>query len=183
MKLKNVNILIDSREQVLKHITDAFIMNNIPFSVEKKENSLKVGDYSIQVEYEGKVIDFRDKIVIERKANLNELLNNLVHEEKDKEGYTRIEREFIRAKENNIKLILLIEDTYENLLKGNYRTDKKESRMNPAAFKGMLMAYKARYGFELIFTDKKMSASMIYNLLYYEAREYIKNLKLNSLNA
>ena len=45
------------------------------------------------------------------------------------------------------------------------------------------MAYKARYGFELIFTDKKMSASMIYNLLYYEAREYIKNLKLNSLNA
>ena len=63
------------------------------------------------------------------------------------------------------------------LLNEEFRTDKP-SKMNKNAFIGMLMAYKSRYNFEIVWLDKEFSASYIYKMLYYEAREYLKNIEL-----
>lgn len=173
-----LTMLIDSREQKLFHITDVWDKKNIDYVVLKEKQSMKVGDYSIGVTLpNGEKISFIDKVVFERKANLNELCNNFT-EDKDKNGNSRIVREFMKAKEKGIKVILLIEDgnAYEKALKGEFREDQP-SEMNPNAFMGMLMAYKARYGFEIVFLDKTYSASFIYRILHYEAREYLKNME------
>lgn len=179
IKKCNLTMLIDSREQKLFHITDVWDTNNIPYTVLKEKQSMKVGDYSIGIKLpNGEYISLADKVAIERKANLNELCNNF-NEGRDENGNSRIVREFIRAKEKGIKLILLVEeeDTYEKALRGQFRDDKP-SKMNSNAFIGMLMAYKARYGFELIFLNKQYSASFMYRMLYYEAREYLKSMEV-----
>ncbi len=179
IKKCKIKMVIDSREKVFNHITSEWDKNKIEYHVFKKEDSMKVGDYSIAIQTNtGEVIDFRDKIVIERKANLAELCGNFT-DKKDSNNKTRFIRELERAKKNNIKLLLLIEDEkgYNNALNGYFREDKV-SRMNSNSFIAMLFAYKARYDYEIIFIDKKNSASYIYNYLYYYAREYLKNLEV-----
>ena len=174
-----IKMIVDSRERVFNHITDVWENKGIEYHIFKKEDSMKVGDYSIAIQTNtGEVIDFRDKMVIERKANLAELCGNFT-DKKDSNNKTRFIRELERAKKNNIKLLLLIEDEkgYNNALNGYFREDKV-SRMNSNSFIAMLFAYKARYDYEIIFIDKKNSASYIYNYLYYYAREYLKNLEV-----
>ena len=174
----HVKMIVDSREKVFNHITSEWDKNKIEYHIFKKEDSMKVGDYSIAVKTPtGEVIDFRNKIVVERKADLVELGGNFTSA-KDSEGNTRIVREFIRAKENNIKVLLLVEDLqgYNKAINGYLREDKP-SKMNPKAFIAMLFAYQARYNFEIVFIDKKNSASYIYNYLYYQAREYLRNIE------
>ena len=63
-----------------------------------QEKGLKVGDYTLAVQLPNKeVINFKDKVVIERKADLNELCCNLFDSKsKDEEGLTRFERELKR---------------------------------------------------------------------------------------
>ena len=171
-------MIIDSREKVYNHIVTEWENNKIDYHIFKKEDSMKVGDYSIAIQTNtGEVIDFRDKVAIERKANLAELCGNFT-DKRDSNNKTRLIRELERAKKNNIKLLLLIEDLngYDKAIKGYLREDKA-SKMNPKSFLAMLFAYKARYNFEVVFIDKKNSASYIYNYLYYQAREYLKNLE------
>ena len=75
----------------------------------KQEKGLKTGDFTLAVQLPNQcVINFQDKIVIERKKDLNELCCNLF-DKKDSEGLTRFERELKRAKEQGIKVILLVE--------------------------------------------------------------------------
>ena len=174
----HVKMIVDSREKVFNHITNVWEEKGIEYHIFKKEDSMKVGDYSIAVKTPtGQVIDFRDKIVIERKASLVELCGNFT-DKKDSNNKTRLIRELERAKKNNIKLLLLIEDEkgYTNALNGYFRKDKA-SRMNSNSFIAMLFAYKARYDYEIIFINKKDSASYIYNYLYYQAREYLRNIE------
>lgn len=170
----DIKMIVDSREKSWLHIADTWNRNNVKYYT--KERGLKTGDYSIAVKTpKGEVVTFEDKVVVERKANLTELCGNLT-DNRDSSGKNRFIRELERAKKSNIKLILLIEDAqgYDKALKGFFREDKP-SRMNSNGFIGMLMAYKARYDFEIVWLDKALSASYIYKLLYYEAREYLKN--------
>ena len=85
-----------------------------------KDKGLKVGDYTIAVQLpNGEVINFQDKVVIERKADLNELCCNLFDSKsKDDEGLTRFERELKRAYEQDIKVHLVVEttDMYSKIL-------------------------------------------------------------------
>ena len=174
----HVKMIVDSREKVFNHITSEWDKNKIEYHIFKKEDSMKTGDYSIAVKTDtGQVIDFRDKIVIERKSDLSELVGNFTGA-KDENGNSRIVREFIRAKEKGIKVLLLVEDLqgYNKALNGYLREDKP-SKMNPKAFLGMLFTYQARYNFEIVFIDKKNSASYIYNYLYYQAREHLRNIE------
>ena len=178
IKKCKIKMIIDSREKVYNHIVTEWENNKIEYHIFKKEDSMKVGDYSIVIQTNtGEVIDFRDKVAIERKANLAELCGNFT-DKRDSNNKTRLIRELERAKKNNIKLLLLIEDLngYDKAIKGYLREDKA-SKMNPKSFLAMLFAYQARYNFEVVFIDKKNSASYIYNYLYYQAREYLKNLE------
>lgn len=168
-----IKMMVDSRERSWGHIENIWQIKNIGYYI--KDKGLKTGDYSIAVQTpKGEVISFEDKIVIERKANLTELCGNL-NDNRDSAGKNRFIRELERAKKSNIKLILLIEDAdgYDKALRGFFREDKP-SKMHSNSFVGMLMAYKARYDFEVVWLDKELSASYIYKLLYYEAREYLK---------
>ena len=76
--LDNLVVIVDSRENANQHIIDFFNKKKIPYVVEK----LPFGDYSCKIKagsFEGQERDiyFTNDFVIERKANIDELANNL----------------------------------------------------------------------------------------------------------
>ena len=189
-------IVVDSREKVNKHILNCFkkgfeykvshhdmyrgkkskIGDPIEYYIQEK--GLKVGDYTIAVQLPNKeVINFKDKVVIERKADLNELCCNLF-DKKDEEGKTRLERELERAKEQGIKVYLVIEttDMHSKILSSKHFRYDKASKVSPASFNALLMTLCSRYNISVWYTDKANAGRLIHDLLYYEAREYLKNI-------
>ena len=145
-----------------------------------QEKGLKVGDYTIAVQLPSKeVINFKDKVVIERKADLNELASNLYDSKsKDENGLTRIEREFSRAKDLGIKLHLLIEteDAVSKILSSKHFRYDKASKINPKSFMMMFLSLCNRYNVNVWYCNKKDSARVINDLLYVYAREYLKGV-------
>lgn len=189
-------IVVDSREKVNKHILNSFekgfeykvshhdmyrgkkskIGDPIEYYIQEK--GLKVGDYTVAVQLPNKeVINFKDKIVIERKADLNELCCNLF-DKKDEEGKTRLERELERAKEQGIKVHLIVEtaDMHSKILSSKHFRYDKASKVSPASFNALLMTLCSRYNINVWYTDKANAGRLIHDLLYYEAREYLKNI-------
>ena len=143
-----------------------------------QEKGLKVGDYTIAVKLpNGEVINFKDKIVIERKADLNELCCNFF-DKKDEEGTTRLERELDRAKDQGIKVILLVEtdNMHNKILSSKHFRFDKASKVSPKAFNSILRSLQAKYDISIEYCDKKDSARLIHDILYYHAREYLKGI-------
>ena len=143
-----------------------------------KDKGLKVGDYTIAVQLQnGEVINFQDKVVIERKADLNELCCNFF-DKKDEEGKTRLERELDRAKEQGIKVILLVEvdNMHSKILSSKYFRFDKASKVSPASFNAILRSLQAKYDISIEYCKREHSARLIHDVLYYHAREYLKNL-------
>ena len=196
MKKCKYKIVVDSREKVNKHILNSFekgfeykvshhdmyrgkkskIGDPIEYYIQEK--GLKVGDYTIAVQLPNKeVVNFKDKVVVERKADLNELCCNLF-DKKDEEGFTRFERELIRAKEKGIKVYLVVEttDMHNKILSSKHFRYDKASKVSPASFNAILMALCSRYNINVWYTDKANAGRLIHDLLYYEAREYLKGL-------
>ena len=191
-------IVVDSREKVNNHILNRFeegfeyIVSHHDMYVGKKstysdpvnyyihEKGLKTGDYTIAIQLPNKdVLNFQDKIVIERKADLNELCSNLFDSKsKDEEGLTRFERELKRAYEQNIKVHLVIEttDMHSKILSSKHFRYDKASKVNPKAFYSMLHTLATRYNLSIWYTDKKDSARLIHDILYYGAREFLKGV-------
>ena len=145
-----------------------------------QEKGLKVGDYTIAVQLPNKeVINFKDKVVIERKADLNELCCNLFDSKsKDDEGLTRIEREFKRAKEQGIKVHLVIEtnNMIDKILSSKHFRYDTASKVNPKSFQMMFLSLCNRYDISVWYCNKKDSARLIHDLLFVYAREYLKNI-------
>lgn len=145
-----------------------------------QEKGLKVGDYTIAVQLpSGEVINFQDKIVIERKADLNELCCNLYDtKSKDEEGLTRFERELKKGYEKGIKMHLLIEtdNMIDKILSSKHFRYDKASKVSPKNFQMMLLSLCNRYNVTVWYTDKKNSARLIHDLLYVYSREYLKTL-------
>lgn len=161
--LKELNIVCDTREQENEWIVGYFNTKKIPHTSRKLDAgdySATLGDYSLE-----------NDVVIERKADLDELCGNLTI---DRE---RLEREFIRAKANGVRVFLLVEDgSWEDIILGNYR-----SKLKPNSFMATLLAWQARYNLTIIFCRKSNTARIIYGILYYTAREELKNGKYNLL--
>ena len=196
-KLK-YKVVIDSREKSINHILNKFDEGfeykpshhdkyrgkkstySDPIQYYIKDKGLKVGDYTIAVQLpSGEVINFQDKVVIERKADLNELASNLYDSKsKDEEGLTRIEREFKRAKEAGIKIHLVIEteDAISKILSSKHFRYDKASKINPKSFMMMFLSLCNRYNISVWYCNKKDSARIIHDLLFVYAREYLKNL-------
>ena len=196
-KLK-YKIVVDSRERSINHILNKFqegfelkpshhdmyrgikskYSNPVQYYI--KDKGLKVGDYTIAVQLpSGDVINFQDKVVVERKADLNELASNFYDSKsKDENGLTRIEREFLRAKEQGIKIHLLIEteDAMSKILSSKHFRYDKASKINPKSFMMMFLSLCNRYDINVWYCNKKDSSRIIHDLLYVYAREYLKNL-------
>ena len=166
----NYKVLYDTREQNL-FIPSVLHKNGI--QVERKK--LQTGDYMIQHSS-----GYIPPVVVERKACLDELIGNLLDHRKDKNENNRFIRELERAKEQNLKVYLLIQDKdyYIKLITGDYI-----SKANPKAISGMIISLMAKYpNLHIIAVDRKESASMAHKLLYYELRERLKELEKTRKN-
>jgi ERCC4-type nuclease len=110
-------ILIDSREQVNRHIAKRLDSLGISYKTKK----LDYADYSFEVDG----ISYENKIVIERKHSIDELIGNFT------KGRERFQREFERAK--GCKVILMVEASESQIDRHEYR-----SRMSPADIRSFL---------------------------------------------
>ena len=161
---ENMTIIIDSREQENQHIMKYFDKVKVKYITKK----LDAGDYSVKLTANPELGIFRDiyfPVTIEKKNSVDELASSF----KDR---TRFESEFIRARGCGTKTILLVEDGngYENILKGNYR-----SEYGAKALLASLKSWEQRYDFGTNFIDKKYTGNFIYYTLRYYLYEFLKN--------
>lgn len=156
-ELKKLTIIADSREQVNNHLTAWWDQKSIPYITRK----LDVGDYSAQIC--GMTLE-RD-IAIERKRNLDEICGNLSADR------DRFEREFLRAKAIGTKVFLIIENaTWTDIYLQNYR-----SKLSSKSLMASLMSWQVRFNITVIFCEPENTPRLIYQILYYAAREQLLN--------
>lgn len=166
--LKKVTILIDTREQKNKHITDA--LDNLGVMYESYKTDY--GDYTFTCE--GR--DFSLSCVVERKADVDELYGNIMQDR------GRLEKEFYAASKLSTQFTLLIEGVGSwNDLKEfqvpNWQMEKfnrKISRIGEHCY-NTLQAWRTgnRYGFNVEFVqDKNNTATKLLEIFYYYWRTY-----------
>jgi ERCC4-type nuclease len=160
--LESMTLLVDTREQPTKRLERRIETCGLP----SERKALNVGDYSCFVTLpDGSILDFSDKVVVERKMNIDELCLNFGQER------ARFEREFERAKEAGIKVYLLIEnDNWEKVYNGRYR-----SRMTPQALIASINAFRTRYNMQLDFCKEETTGKLIKDILYREVKEYLED--------
>ena len=158
-------ILIDSRERkhAITHIEKAFERRGVKYSTCK----LFCADYAIPTNM---------NVVVDRKMNLNELVNNVTRE------HERFRAEMIRAQEAGIKIIFLCEHGHgiKNLadvagwtnpralerrkVDGRWQTVHKKVMHGETLCK-ILMTMERKYGVQFLFCDKDETGDRIIDLL------------------
>src|SRR5574344_572653 len=154
-------ILTDTREQPTKRAAMRYQQFGVPIRREK----LDFGDYSAECTLpDGGTFSLQSKVAIERKMNLDELAHCYCQDR------PRFEREFIRAKDANAKLYLLIENaSWEKAYSGLYR-----SKMRPESLVASMTAWLARYNCQLLFCKEETSGKLIHDILYREMKERLE---------
>jgi ERCC4-type nuclease len=159
--LSSINILVDSREQQNKHITDYFDKKNIQYSTK----ALSYGDYSFFIPQNNELdiprdLYFDKEIAVERKGSLEELSGNF-SQQRD-----RFEKELSLF---HGRMFLLIENAnYQDICDGNYKT-----QYNKKSYIGSLHSFCYKYDLPFIFMpNNEYSAIYIYGTFYY----YLKNI-------
>ncbi len=163
--LESMTLLIDSREQPTKRQKDRLEIIGLPY----RRGKLDVGDYSCCCTLpDGTELDFSNRVVVERKMNLDELCMCFGRERQ------RFQREFERAKDSGIKVYLLVEDaTWEKIYNHRYK-----SQYNPKALEASIDAYRARYGMEVDFCKSEITGKRIHDILYRELKEYLDGAEI-----
>lgn len=146
-------IVVDSREKKWEHIKTYFDKNHIRY---RERVKLDAGDY------------FNPKypyVVVDRKANLQEVCTNLSY---GKENYHRFMRECKRAKERNIKMIVLVEGTECKNLNDIARTwNSKYSKHTGKWLAQQMFNVSVAYQVEWQFCTKRNTAKKILEILHY----------------
>jgi ERCC4-type nuclease len=158
-------VLIDSREKK-STVIEYFDRHNIPYEIRK----LEVGDYSIAVFDGEEEIDCSQFYVIERKANLDELIQNVARKEYRRRFYNELQY----AKNMDIRLELLIEeiDWYSNVYAGNYFSSTPKR-----AIRAYMAEFQQRFNVAITGIDKRYTGAYVLDRLIYFAKDYInKNL-------
>lgn len=164
--LNTFKILVDTREHDTARARKRYESFNAPY----ERATLDYGDYTYSATFpKGDLYKPGEAIYplcsIERKMNLDELAMCFGS------SRARFKREFERAAEHGAKIYLIIEDaSWEKLLNGQY-----ESRFNPKALFGSLIAYCNRYGITPIMCDRESSGQIIKELLYRDFKERLEN--------
>lgn len=148
-------IIVDSREKKWDHIREYFEKNGVEYIVHK----LDVGDY-LNTENDG--------IVIDRKANLQELCSNL---SKGNENIMRFTREAARAKEQNYRFIVLIEGTDCKETKDVISWKSKYTNHSGRWLNDKMFNLTISYGVEWMFCRKSETAKKIMELVRYGKTE------------
>ena len=155
--LKSMTVVVDTREQVWSHIESG--LTKLHYTNER--GKLDYGDYTCKIpDLDGKPVILSDEVVIERKANLDEIAGNFTTDRR------RFEAEFIRAKATGVKVFLLIENaSWADIFSGNYR-----SHIAPNALAAAILSWQAKYNITVMFGREKDSARLIAGILYYWLR-------------
>jgi len=159
--LKSIVIITDSREKENSHILNWFDEHEI----KHEKSKMNAGDYGFYLPANEKYGILRnsfytDKICIERKANIDELIGNFSTDR------NRIEDEFLRYQGN---MTLLVEDgSYSDIRNGNYR-----SKYNSKSAIGTLHSFSVKYNVPFVFINKEDSGCYIYCSFYYYLRSTI----------
>lgn len=163
--MESMVLLVDTREQPTQRLKDRLEIAGLPYRRQK----LEVGDYSCECKLPGgEILDFSNRVAVERKMDLNELCGNYGKERE------RFEKEFIRAQELGTKIYLLVEEaTWEKAYTGKYG-GKHPSLYRPTALTASIDAFRARYGMQLDFCKKETSGKRIHDILYRELKEYLQ---------
>lgn len=167
--LSRMTIIIDTREQENKHLTNYFDDKKIPYVTRK----LSSGDYSVQFTLDEtqtapQTFSLEDDIVIEKKNSLDEIAGNFTI------ARERFEREFLRAKATGTKVYLLVENaSYEAIEAHAYR-----SKFAPKAFLASLLSWQARFGITVVFCKREESPKIIHGILYYALKEKLEGGKI-----
>lgn len=141
-------IICDTREKKNQHILSYFELRGIPYKVEK----LDTGDY---------MDDTNAFLTIDRKQNLNELCGNLFSPDK-----SRFWREVRRAKENRIRLIVLIEQGGQiKSLRDVPKWRSKYTKVTGYQLYNEICRCHIAYGVEFWFCDKRATGKRIAEIL------------------
>ncbi len=161
--LKQMIILVDSREQRNLHILDYFRRQGIAYETMK----LDYGDYSCKIPEAaaGQNIFFHDSIVIERKNSLEELSGNFA------QYRDRFEMEFLKARNAGAKVYLMIEDPrgYTGICNHEYKT-----QLNPASYMASLKTWEHRFDTNVQFIAPELSGYFIASTFHYFVREALR---------
>lgn len=156
--LQSLTLIIDTREQITGRLDVRIQSAELPYERKK----LDFGDYSARCD----ALDLSDKVVIERKMNLDELAMCFGSQRK------RFEREFERAKKVNAKVYLLIENANLDTL---YNEDSYRMRCNSKftrkAMLASIFAFLARYNITVLFCHEDNTGKVIREILYREMKE------------
>ncbi|MBR5809457.1 MAG: ERCC4 domain-containing protein [Clostridia bacterium] len=157
--LESMVVLYDTREQDTEALRRRLSFLGFP----SERFKLDYGDYSLKyTDISGDEI-YLTNICIERKMNLDELALCFGKERK------RFKREFDRAKENNAKIHLIIENAaYEKIYSGKYR-----SQLKPQSMIASLLSWSARYNMRFHFCKAELTGWLIGQILQYELRNYL----------
>ena len=162
--LKKFAVIVDSREQKWAHIEKALKATGTPYERRK----LDYGDYTcFAVSPQNGAFSLAEKYVIERKANVDELVGNFT------KGRERFDREFKRAAADQAKVFLLIEDA--NLWR-TIREHRYRSKMPPKSLLATLCSWQARYNITVISCSREDSGTLIKAILWYALRDELKGV-------
>ena len=162
--LKSVIILHDTREQKNAHIIEALDK----LGIRHEERKLDYGDYSFMAE--GR--DFSMSCVVERKANVDEIYNNVTSDR------GRIEKELYSAAQLAKQLTLFIEGVGSWEALKVYRVPEWQMKASPQRVKSDIgsMVYStikawqtgSRYHFDVqFFEDKQQTAARILEVFFF----------------
>ncbi len=161
--VKEMIILVDSREKKNNHILEYFKKQRIPYQITK----LDYGDYSflLPASAAGTDLYFHDSIVVERKGSLEELSGNLAQRRQ------QFETEFLKAGNNGAKIYLMVEHPggYTDIIRHAYKTE-----LSPVAFMASLKTWESRFGCNVQFIDSQYAGYFIVSTFQYYAREKLK---------
>ncbi len=173
--LKTVTILYDTREQKNQHILTALGALGVPC----EERKLDYGDYSFTSDSRdgSRLLDFSLSCVIERKANVDELYNNIMSDR------GRLEKELYAASQCAKQLTMIVENIggWEELR--SYGVPAWQMKANPQRVKedigvpvySTLKSWQSgnRYRFSVEFVpDKAQTAAKMLEIFYYYWRTY-----------
>lgn len=160
-RLKRLEILADTREQVWEHVESSLAGKKIAV----QRGKLDFGDYTALIpDGTGGFFSLQDEVVIERKANIDEIAGNFTADRR------RFEAEFLRARASGVKVFLLIENaTWQDIFDHRYR-----SQLSPKALAASLLSWQAKYGITVVFCRPQESGRILYGILYYWARQRLE---------
>lgn len=155
--IKDMTIIVDTREVKNQHILDYLKENNIPYIVQK----LDTADYSFFLpNYHELNLD--RKFIIERKNSITEICGNFT------KGRERFAREFERINDEHLHLVI------ENATWTKIKNGDSRSKMSPQAILGSILSWTIKYNIKTWFVTKQESPALIYNLLKYELMTELK---------